>query len=384
MINEEIIQEINACLQGRATEEQRQSVAAWLEGHVEHQQEYKEYCEVYYKLTYAAQWPLINGKGAKDRVYRRIAGRKRGLALGYAVSGVAAIFVLFFAVTLLLKPSGVEQEETLALALVKSGEKKAVLTLADGRKMELSSGNVMVDLGGAVAVGDDETGLSYRLNDSTQIGLEYNTLNVPRGGEYRLALSDGTRVWLNSETELKYPVVFSAGSREVYVSGEAFFEVTKDPDRLFIVHTAVTKTIVRGTSFNVMAYKEEGMSEITLLRGLVDVEAGNVLKRITPGRQVSVDNQSRSVTEREVNVAFYSSWKDGLFDFEGMTLEELVVKLGRWYDVDFFFVNKEAREKKFTGAVKRNNTLEFMLNFVEKTSDVRFSIKGKTVSVYNK
>lgn len=384
MINEEIIQDISAGLRGTATEAQQRNVEAWLKESAAHREEYQEYCQAYYQLTYAAQWPLINVRAASYKVNGLISSRKRRIILRYICAGVAALLAVFFAVNFLLRSSGAEQMEQHSPELAKSGEKKAVLTLANGQKMDLSSGNVKVDLDGAVAVGDGESGLKYSLSDNAKTGIEYNTLSVPRGGEYRLTLSDGTRVWLNSETELKYPVVFNSDNREVFVSGEAFFEVTKDANRCFIVHTERTTTTVRGTSFNVMAYREESMSEITLVEGLVDVQAGQVLKRITPGRQVCVDNRSLGVTEREVNVSFYSSWKDGLFDFEGLTLEELAVKLGRWYDVDFFFVNKEVRNKKFTGAVKRNNTLEFMLDFVEKTSDVRFDVKGKTVSVYNR
>ena len=141
---------------------------------------------------------------------------------------------------------------------------------------------------------------------------------------------------------------------------------------------------VLGTSFNVMAYPDERHTEITLLKGAVVVEAAGRNQYIKPGQQVQVDNVSKEMNCREVNAGRYASWKDGLFDFEGMKLEDLAVELSRWYDVDFFFIHAASGQKKFTGAIKRNNSLQFMLDFIEKTSDVRFEVKENVVRVYNR
>ncbi|WP_229098389.1 FecR family protein [Odoribacter splanchnicus] len=138
------------------------------------------------------------------------------------------------------------------------------------------------------------------------------------------------------------------------------------------------------TFFNVMAYPDERHTEITLLKGAVVVEAAGRNQYIKPGQQVQVDNVSKEMNCREVNAGRYASWKDGLFDFEGMKLEDLAVELSRWYDVDFFFIHAASGQKKFTGAIKRNNSLQFMLDFIEKTSDVRFEVKENVVRVYNR
>ena len=114
------------------------------------------------------------------------------------------------------------------------------------------------------------------------------------------------------------------------------------------------------------------------------VEAAGRNQYIKPGQQVQVDNVSKEMNCREVNAGRYASWKDGLFDFEGMKLEDLAVELSRWYDVDFFFIHAASGQKKFTGAIKRNNSLQFMLDFIEKTSDVRFEVKENVVRVYNR
>lgn len=386
MITEEILADILAGLQGRATDAQQQELMAWLDGSDDRRREYEVFCRMYYKLNYAAQWDGIDKKSALAKLNIRMKRKKRVRISFYLVSGVAALFLLFFAVSLFMpRPEIAVDENAVARQIIEPGEKKAVLTLADGKQVPLLGGKTMaVDLGSATVVDDSVSGLVYKFKDSGDHKLEYNTLSVPRGGEYIMTLSDGTRVWLNSDTELKYPVVFGQGTREVFVSGEAFFDVAGDAARPFIVTTSSTKTIVKGTAFNVMAYKDEDQTEITLVRGAVLVKAGQDSRAIVPGRQVCVDNRSLKLTERGVNVSFYTSWKDGIFDFDGMSLSDLTVKLSRWYDVNFFFVNGEAGSGKFTGAVKRNNTLDFMLRFIEKSSDVRFERKDKVINIYSK
>lgn len=383
-MEEKTLQNALACLRGEATEQQQKQLAAWLDEGEENRKEYRSFCEMFFKLNFASQYTRIDQSLALLKVGGRIKNRKR--LFSFALSGVAALVMLFFAISLFVRKSDLPAVETSVVQTIPSGEKKAVLTLANGEKVDLASGKaVLVDLGFATAVEDSVSGgLVYKFKDSAKNNQEYNTLRVPRGGEYIMTLSDGTRVWLNSDTELKYPVVFGTGNREVFISGEAFFDVAKDATHPFIVNTRLTKTIVRGTAFNVMAYRNENQTEITLVRGLVEVQAGKSSRQIIPGHQACIDNQSLKLTDREVNVAFFASWKDGLFDFEGMTLDELTVKLSRWYDVDFFFVNREAGEKKFTGAIKRSKDLDFMLNFIQKSSGVHFEMKGKTIYVYSK
>ncbi len=272
-----------------------------------------------------------------------------------------------------------------AVEEVKAGGRKALLTLADGKTVELHTGEkVNVDLGFAQAVEDSVGGLAYRFCEETPVPLEYHTLTVPRAGEYIMTLSDGSRVWLNAESELRYPVNFETGKREVFLSGEAYFEVVKETERPFIVTTPTTRTTVLGTSFNVMAYPQDFQTEITLVSGAVAVKAGQKECRIKPGQQVAVDHSSLEIKHRTVNVSFYTSWKNGLFDFDNMTLAELCVRLSRWYDVDFSFKDPETAGIRFTGAVKRNRDLQFMLDFIQKTSGVNFEIRGKTVIVCNR
>lgn len=382
---EEVIEYIIPLLEGKATPEQAQKVGCWLEESEENRCKYRAIVELYYKLNYAESWNKIDVDKAVRRIRKHISLKNRTIARMYYLSGMVALLAICFGVHLFLQTGKKTAYTPLAVVEeVKSGEMRATLTLANGEKVGLNSGNkVNVDLGFARAVEDSLNGLIYRFKDSVTAPRDFHTLTVPRAGEYIMVLSDGSRVWLNSETEIKYPVNFDKDKREVFLTGEAYFEITRDTRRPFIVVTPQTRTMVLGTSFNVMAYKGESHTEITLVSGAVSVMAGKQQCQIAPGQQVAVNNGSLEMNSRHVNHLFYTSWKDGLFDFDGMTLSELCVKLGRWYDVDFFFVNQAAAEKQFTGAVKRNGSLQFVLDFIKKTSGVYFQIRGKTVMVYD-
>ncbi|MEG2339630.1 MAG: FecR domain-containing protein [Odoribacter sp.] len=382
MDTEEMMQHILLLLKGKATENEERLVREWFDESEEHRKRYKEICETYYKLQFGAQWKEIDLQRAIEKCTTQI-GKKRPLNRRiYRLSTVAALLLLCIGIMILMRRPENNVIKVAVCEDVRFGEKKAMLTLADGKQINLTEGKeVNVDFGFAQAMEDSTGGLVYRFKDTLGSCNEYHTLTVPRAGEYVMVLSDGSRVWLNSETEMKYPVVFSKDRREVFVTGEAFFEVVKDSTRPFIVCTAKTRTTVLGTSFNVMSYQDEQQTEITLVQGAVSVDAGKDNCRILPGQQVLVNNRSLKMDRREVNASFYTSWKDGLFDFDNMPLSELVAKLERWYDVDFFFMSRDAAERRFTGAIKRNNTLQFMLDFIQKTSGVHCVIKGKTVTV---
>ncbi len=376
-------------LQGRLSPEEERELLAWREESPEHRRLYRDACRLYYRLYGAGLWDKVDTSAAIQKVQRRIsAGKRRVSRFLYGAAGTAAVLALGIAFHWFALQGGMTvsdaSREVAEEVGERTGERKAVLTLSNGKQVALNEGGgVFVDLQGAQVREDSLKGLVYRQKDSVPVVLEYNTLSIPRSGEYLLMLSDGSRVWVNSESELRYPVVFGAGKREVFLSGEAYFEVSKDAGRPFIVHAGKTSTVVLGTSFNVKAYRGEECTAVTLVEGAVAVSAGSGKCRIAPGEQVRVDNGTLGMERREVDVTAYVSWKEGLFDFDRMPLEELAVQLSRWYDVDFFFASREAAGKRFTGAVKRNRSLRFMLDFIEKTSGVRFEVKGKTVCVYH-
>ncbi|MDR1273721.1 MAG: FecR family protein [Odoribacteraceae bacterium] len=371
---------IIACLQGKSTREQEDNLRAWIDESEENRAAYERFCAEYYRLNYAGAWREINERQARRRIFT---GKARPSRQPWYLSSAAAAVLLTVGIGWLAWPNGARELPALSTELVQGGARKATLILNDGTAVTLSPGSV-VDVGYARAEDDSSSGLTYRsLEASSPARVEYNTLVVPRGGIYLMTFSDGTRAWLNAETSVRYPVVFEGRTREIFMDGEIFLEVAKDSERPFIVHTATTTTRVTGTSFNVMAYPGERVTEITLASGKVTVNAGDATLALLPGEQARVDNASLETTKHAVNRAYYTSWRAGLFDFDGMNLEELCTRLGRWYNVDFVFVSPPARSRTFTGAVKRDNNLQFMLDFIEKTSNVRFEIKGATIEVHD-
>ena len=210
--------------------------------------------------------------------------------------------------------------------------------------------------------------------DINEVTIYFSLLEILTNKQLATLEDTKEKVWINAESEIKYPVVFGPDKREVFITGEAFFEVVKDSLRPFIVHTPNAQTTVLGTSFNVMAYPDERHTEITLLKGAVVVEAAGRNQYIKPGQQVQVDNVSKEMNCREVNAGRYASWKDGLFDFEGMKLEDLAVELSRWYDVDFKIEDRSAWDVYFT-ITSENTLLEKVLQDLEKIAPLRFEYK---------
>ncbi|MCB6971580.1 MULTISPECIES: FecR family protein [Butyricimonas] len=388
---DDIFQDIQACWGGNATDEQVKRVREWMEAGVENRQEYERLSRLYYRLGYTRRWDEIDEQTERSRLMGRLSKLRMRRMGRYIWNGVAvACVVVGVTVFLWTRETTPIKLPSLNLAKVLSGSSKATLVLDDGRMIPLTADtSFRIQVAGAMVKEDLVAGLKYEISDSLREVLKrqpvgYNKLVVPRGGEYIMTLADGTRVWLNAETEMKYPVVFGKDTREVYVKGEAYFEVAKDTACPFIVYASGVATRVLGTSFNVMAYEGEERVEVTLVTGKVEV--GNVDGKcsLASGWQAVVEQGTHRITRREVNVAAYTSWRNGLFDFREMTLEELVMKLSRWYDVDFVFENDDARDKRFTGAVKRNNTLEFMLHFIEKTSNVYFKVDKGIIRIYEK
>jgi transmembrane sensor len=212
--------------------------------------------------------------------------------------------------------------------------------------------------------------------------IQYNEIEIPRGGEYQLTLSDGTKVWLNSETTIKFPVVFSSNSREVYLlNGEAYFDVTENKNSPFIVHTSKMDVNVLGTSFNVRAYSDEKETTTTLVSGKVQVREADSKAEytITPNEQASLTGSGMNI--RKVDVNRYIAWKNGRIFFEGNTLEEIFNDLGRWYDIEVDFEDSAASDLRFSVDVERYDNLSEILEILELTQKVEFKVVENTLKI---
>ena len=259
------------------------------------------------------------------------------------------------------------------------GTFRAQLTLDDGRTVALDS-TAFRSIGqlpeATVKVADRV--LTYTRSDhAAPAEVKYNTLEIPRGGEYALQLADGSRVWLNAETRLRYPVAFAGTVRRVELTGEAYFEVSKDATRPFIVRANGVDVRVLGTSFNVAAYGAEVVT--TLVEGRVAVEAGSERVTLEPDRQAVWDGERMEV--RQVDASNYGLWRKGIFYFEDRRLEEILDALARWYGVEVFYVNPETKDMRFTVEIKRYENIDAILRRIAQTERVHFGVSGRTVTV---
>ncbi len=260
------------------------------------------------------------------------------------------------------------------------GSRKAVLHLSNGSEVALGNGasGVLTEKNGVKINYAEEASLTYETAESAGEEMVYNKIVVPRGGEYSLILADGSEVYLNAESELTYPVAFKGKERKVTLKGEAFFKVKKDQKHPFIVQSNYNKIEVVGTQFNVSAYNEKYI-KTTLVEGAVKVANDKEMQLLKPGEQAICSSNSLEV--KNVDTQIVIAWVQGVFEFENMKLKEITEQLGRWYDVEFVFVNPELEEIIYTGAVTRYHDLGFALNLLKELSDLQFILEGKLVKV---
>lgn len=373
---------IQKSIVGVLTGEERKQLEQWLAEDDEYERMYQELVRPgFLEEARREHHQFQVGEG-----YRRfVAGKRKTdrLRIGKRWTAVAAMGALVIGVALAFllreQSNGTEQDVHLPVAeVIKPGKAGALLTLSDGQQVVLSD-SLETQLKEQTA---DIRVQGKRLDYSSEhIGsfLVYNTITVPRGGEYQLTLSDGTRVWLNAETELKYPVAFVGEGREVMLKGEAYFEVAKNVSRPFVVKTEQLDIKVLGTSFNMKSYPSE-TQQVTLVQGKVEVRVGNYSRKLQPGEQLNYSSEGPEI--RNVDVKAYTAWKDRRFVFNDDLLEEVIHKLGRWYDVEFFLRDAEVRKIRFTGNLPKYRNLDQVLNKLELTTHIRFVQNGRAIEVF--
>ena len=317
-----------------------------------------------------------------DNAWRKIQP-KRGRKWVLSVCKYAAMFVL--GVSLVYVATRPEPEEKIVRAeVIKPGRLQAELRLGTGVRLALNEhqGVYSSENAGVEIVNDTVTGkVSYHVNETgMEDSLVFNTLIVPKGGEYSLELPDGTVVWVNSESALRFPEKFTSNRREVFLEGEAYFEVKKDANGPFYVHTEAGKVRVLGTAFNVCAYSNDRFWQTTLVEGSVMINQEEKEVLLKPNEQYQIDVRTGKAGLREVLPELYTSWRDGKFYFKAYTFEELVEKLERWYDFKMFYMNEEIKTRRFSGVVNKYQPLEEMFKFLQMTSDVQFNVKGNVVT----
>ena len=331
---------------------------------------------------------LLKGRTSPDEIWaalaKRMSLRKKQRRLRVILASCAAVMALAVGMFFLWMPREtpeVRVVQDLSSLFVQPQHQEVELVLSSGEKYMLGEKDTtltMADGKGSLQTKDRTLIMQARPDAEASL---YYTLNVPYGAEYDLVLPDGTKIYLNAGTTLRYPERFREGSREVYLIGEAYFEVARDSHRPFYVNIGNARVQVLGTAFNVSAYRDERTTEVALLNGKVRFDATDGKHVLSPGEIAALD-KAQGITEvREGDVASIIAWKEGRFYFEDMRMEDLALKLSRWYGVDFAFDSEAARELRFSGGMVKYRPLNYVLEMISKTTRVVFQERAGKVYV---
>lgn len=295
----------------------------------------------------------------------------------YQWAAAAAVFALVAGALWLQRPAKHPAVQP-PVAHIIPGSNKAILTLSDGSAITLDSTGNQVIRQGATAIHQQGGQLKYDAQ-SAPAAVEYNTLATPRGSQFRVMLPDGTQVWLNAASTLRYPTAFTGPERLVEVNGEAYFEVAGNAARPFKVKIKGAEVLVLGTSFNVNAYADEPITQTTLLQGSIKLSANNNQVLLKPGQQATLATD-KAFHINEINPNDAIAWKNGYFLFKNESIESVMRTIARWYDVDVTYQG-DVKQQRLGGTVSRYEKLEDLLKTIELTKSLKFKIEGRRVTI---
>ncbi|MDD7888010.1 FecR family protein [Flavivirga sp. 57AJ16] len=302
--------------------------------------------------------------------------------------GVAASLILFIAFNFVFNKNNKlitnsESQPTIVNNNIKIGTDKATLTLEDGTNVILEKGQNYT----ANNIESNGEDIIYKSTNAPKSKIAYNYLTIPRGGQYHIVLADGTEVWLNSESKLKYPASFVDGKtrRVELVYGEAYFDVSPSTNHngsKFKVLSGIQEVEVLGTEFNIKAYKDENLIYTTLVEGKVSVDNTNGTELLKPNEQSVLNKENKDILITEVDVQSEVAWKKGLFSFKNKSLKDIMKVLSRWYDVDVVFVDKTLEDVQFKGVLSKNQNIEEILILIKNTNFINaYEINNNTITI---
>lgn len=372
-------------LAGDLSDEQRCRLEAWIDESEENRLLFRRVCTE----ERFGEWQRMAAAYDKRKGWQKVAaaipatGKVRQRWIWF---GRAAVIALTAGICCLLMLRAGTQAEPEPAKVVKAGQpgsSKAILTLADGSVVDLEETKAFrLQEKDGTRIEKDSAALSYKAvaKETTVQKIVYNKMTTPRGGEYSLVLSDGTEVFLNAMSELRFPVNFGTKVREVELSGEAYFNVQPDANRPFIIKTGDLQIRVLGTQFNVCAYREEHVVKTTLVEGRVEL-AGKTGETVVlhPSQQAVFAKEGGAIEVKEVDVASAIAWKNGMFDIRDCRLEEIMEYLSRWYSVHVFYQKESLKDIRFGCYIARYSEIGQILELLEKTQKIRAQLKGNTV-----
>ena len=380
----EIARIIQKSLKGKLSESEERQLSDWRKVSGENERAFQRMISEDFYTVGMEKLEMYDYRVAYGRFLQRKYQQRRKRRFLINVVRVAAVALPFIIALVLYVGLNRDEEQTLRPSLASNilpGTSKAVLTLANGQMIplgkEAADSTIITD---GTQISASGSGVTYASGGESE-SIVYNKLEIPRGGEFCLTLSDGTKVWLNSETSIQYPVAFGAKERRVFVQGEAYFEVAKDTKKPFTVQFMSSSVTVLGTSFNIRAYPEEKRSQTTLAEGSVRIYSPGSSMLLKPGEQAEVNALSGEMAKQEVEVKNFTSWKDGRFVFEQQPLEDIMRTLERWYDIRVIFKDEGAKRISLSGNMKRYGDFSQVMKMLQMTGDVRFELHGNDVYI---
>lgn len=329
----------------------------------------------------------FNTERALSKLKNRKQVKRRGILSWIAAASVVVIGGVSAWILLSQEP---DVDNLSVTEKFESGKAIVTLEMASGLKYRLDTLSSVVRNNRVNVAFDNNDGvLKIKEQDSLADGatkeIGYNTVNVPYGGTYTVELCDGTKVYLNSGTTLEFPSRFDGKVRSVILKGEAYFDVARNVSKPFVVEVDEMKVKVLGTSFNVKSYVDEPGVYTTLVEGSVAIlRDGQPEKKIKPGEQAYYNKGVGTLSIAEVDVNEFTSWKDGVFYFKDIALEEILRIVSRWYDLEVFYMNQGAKSVIYSGKLPMYSSVEDVLRKFEISGDVRFELKGRTLTVFDK
>ena len=381
---------IAASLRGKANDEEQRTLREWLSVSTRNKKIYdgfKDGKRLEQKIVESQQ---INWKNDYQHFITKRQRTRKNRRMKTIIRYAAILTLPIVAASIFLLQKNDRQAIVSISEVIKPGEHKAVLITGGGDRITLSDSTLSpIQEQNGMIVNVMNNKVFYTLPEDslcTQESPIFNTLQIPRGGEYFLTLADGTEVWLNAETEIRYPVQFTGNKRVVYLDGEAYFTVAPDKKKPFTVVSTHASVSVLGTQFNFRAYPDEQDVQTTLVSGSVIMQSEKYKQQVklVPGEQGVLEKRSANLTKLEVNTYLYTAWKDGRFAFRDARLEDLFNILARWYDLSVFYQSPEAKDIRFTGDLNKTDDFKSILKIIEQNERVTFTVNQRTVFIQAK
>ena len=395
-----ILKLISAYLSEDLSKQEFLDLQQWINANSENKQMFSEFLHIHKRTRRIALFQVIDKDKAWENITTKLENpmsshsskkEKKIISISkpWFKYTAAAILVGILASTYFFRDNIFNQSiednvmpEIVNTSTIEPGTDKATLTLEDGLVVSLEKGNTF-QTQNASSNGEE---IVYQSGETNSEEIVYNYLSIPRGGQFFINLSDGTKIWLNSESQLKYPVHFIKGEARTVelIYGEAYFDVSPSSEHngaKFKVLNQSQEVEVIGTEFNVKAYKDESNVYTTLVEGKVAITNDFRRKNLLPSQQSNFDINSGKLTIAIVDVHNVTAWKHGVFSFIDMPLKDIMKVLSRWYDVEVVFENEELKSIQFVGALNKNQSIDEILSIMTSTTINSYEIKDKTITI---